>query len=263
LLASEEVDWPEVGDLVLATVRSITNYGAYVTLDEYNKEGLLHISEISSTWIRNIRNFVREGQKVVLKVLRVNTKKGQVDLSFRRVSKREKREKLLAWKKARKAEGLLRSASEKLNIPIEEIYGKAGDIIEKKYGLYSGLQKTAREGVEVLLELGVPKEIALTLAEVAKEKIKLISVRVRGILDIQCMKPKGVNLIRGALLGAQKVEKPLGSEINVWVVSAPKYCIEVSAENYKEAEGLLKKAADAAIEKITEAGGTGSFERTK
>ncbi len=262
-MASEELDWPEVGDLVLATVRSITNYGAYVTLDEYNKEGLLHISEISSTWIRNIRNFVREGQKVVLKVLRVNTKKGQVDLSFRRVSKREKREKLLTWKKARKAEGLLRSASEKLNIPFEEIYGKAGDIIEKEYGLYSGLQKTAREGVGVLLELGVPKDIALTLAEVAEEKIKLTAVKVRGMLDVQCMKPDGVNLIRGALLNAKKIEKPLGSEINVWVVSAPKYCIEVSAENYKEAEGLLKKAADAAIEKITEAGGTGSFERTK
>jgi len=262
-LALEEPNWPEVGDLVLATIKKITNYGAYVTLDEYNQEGLLHISEISSTWIRNIRNFVREGQKVVLKVLRVNTQRGQVDLSLRRVSKREKREKLLAWKKARKAEGLLRSVSEKLNIPFEEIYGKAGAIIEKEYGLYSGLEKTAREGVQVLLELGVPKNIAVTLAEVAKEKIKLPMVRVRGMLKVQCIKPNGVNLIRGALLDAKKIEKPLGSEINVWVMSPPKYCIEVSAENYKEAEGLLKKAGEAAVEKITEAGGTGSFERMK
>lgn len=232
-------------------------------MDEYNKEGLLHISEISSTWIRNIRHFVREGQKVVLKVLRVNTQKGQVDLSLRRVSKREKKEKLLAWKKARKAEGLLRSTSEKLNISFEEIYGKAGAIIEKEYGLYFGLEKTAREGVQILLELGIPKDVAVPLAEVAKEKIKLPLVRVRGILEVKCTKPNGVNLIRDALLDAKKIEKPLGSEIDVWVMSPPKYCIEVSAENYKEAEGLLKKATEAAVEKITEAGGTGSFERMK
>ncbi len=262
-MALENPDWPEVGELVLATVRRITNYGAYVSLDEYDKEGLLHISEISSTWIRNIRNFVREGQKVVLKVLRVNTEKGQVDLSLRRVSKREKREKLLAWKKARKADGLLRSAAEKLNIPFEEIYGKAGALIETEYGLYLGLEKTAREGVQVLLKLGVPKDIAVTLADIAKEKIKLSLVKIRGLLEVQCTKPNGVNLIRDALLSAKKIEKPLGYEIDVWVMAPPKYCVEVSAENYKEAEGLLKKAAEAAVERITEAGGTGSFERTK
>lgn len=262
-MALEKLDWPEVGDLVIATVKRITNYGAYVTLDEYNKEGLLHISEISSTWIRNIRNFVREGQKVVLKVLRVNTEKGQVDLSLRRVSKREKIEKLLSWKKARKAEGLLRSASEKLNIPFEEIYDKAGAIIEKEYGLYSGLEKTAREGVEVLLSLGISKDIATTLAEVATEKIKLPLVKVRGTLEMQCTKPNGARIIRGVLLDAKKIEKPLGSEIDVWVVSAPKYCIEVSAENYKEAEGLLKKVAEVVVAKMNKAGGTGSFERAK
>ena len=69
-------EWPEVGDLVVATVRRIVDYGAYVHLDEYGKEGLLHISEISSSWVRNIRDHVREGQKVVLKVLRVNPEKG-------------------------------------------------------------------------------------------------------------------------------------------------------------------------------------------
>ena len=78
--------WPEVGDLVVATVQRIVGYGAYVTLDEYeDKEGLLHISEISSSWVRNIRNHVRERQKVVLQVLRVDAAHGQVDLSLRRV----------------------------------------------------------------------------------------------------------------------------------------------------------------------------------
>jgi len=85
---------PEVGDLVVATVTRIVDYGAYVKLDEYQGiEGLVHIQEISSTWVRNIRNHAREGQKLVLKVLRVNLQRNQVDLSLRRVTGREKTEK--------------------------------------------------------------------------------------------------------------------------------------------------------------------------
>ena len=134
-------EWPEVGDLVIATVKTITDYGAYVTLDEYEKEGLLHISEVSSSWVRNIRSFVREGQKVVLKVLRVNVEKGQVDLSLRRVTRSEKREKILTFKRERRAETLMRSASEKLRIPFEELYEKAGVPMEKEFGgIYDGLE---------------------------------------------------------------------------------------------------------------------------
>lgn len=60
---SSDAQWPELGDLVVATAKRIESYGAYVTLDEYgNKEGLLHISEISTRWVRNVRNHVREGQ---------------------------------------------------------------------------------------------------------------------------------------------------------------------------------------------------------
>ncbi|MEM2913101.1 MAG: S1 RNA-binding domain-containing protein, partial [Candidatus Bathyarchaeia archaeon] len=67
---SKSDEWPEVGELVISTVNEITEYGAYVTLDEYGKDGFLHISEISSGWIRNIRDHIREGEKLVLKILR-------------------------------------------------------------------------------------------------------------------------------------------------------------------------------------------------
>ena len=89
-MSESKPQWPEVGDLVIATIEAITDYGAYAKLDEYNKRGLLHVSEISSSWIRNIRDFVREGQKAVLKVIRIDLEKGHIDLSLRRVTKRGK-----------------------------------------------------------------------------------------------------------------------------------------------------------------------------
>ena len=251
---------PDTGELVVATIERITHYGAYVSLDEYNREGLLHISEISSTWVRNIRDYVRESQKVVLKVLRVDAEKGHIDLSLRRVSKRERREKLLSWKKDRKAESLLRSAAEKLEVPIDQIYEKAGTAIEKEYGLYKGLEKTASEGEGVLLKLGIPKNIATTLAEIAKDKIKTPMVKIRGMLELQCTKPDGARLIREALLSTQKIH-PQGASINVSVIAPPRYRIEVFAENYKAAEKTLKRAVETAIGNITKSGGRGAFER--
>jgi translation initiation factor 2 subunit 1 len=257
-------EWPERGDLVIATVLRITDYGAYVRLDEYNKEGLLHVSEVASRWVRNIRDYVREGQKVVLKVLRVHPEKGHVDLSRRRVTKRDKKEKIQSWKKDRKAESLLRTAAEKLNISFEEAYERAGALIEKNFGeLYYGLEKTAKDGVEVLLELGVDKELAVTLEEIAKEKIQISLVNVKGILELQNPKPKGVLIIKDTLTHAKEVGEAENADVDVYLVSPPKYRIVVSAEDYKSAENIMEKATKSALKFISKNGGTGSFKREK
>ncbi len=264
MAVAKKAEWPEGGDLVLASVQRITDFGAYVTLDEYGKEGLLHVSELSSGWVRNMRDFVREGQKVVLKVLRVNAEKGHVDLSLRRVSRRERREKVVAWKRDRKADSILRSVSDKLKMPPEELYAKAETLLVEKFGgSYEGLETAAREGAEPLVKAGLPQDLATALTEVAKEKIKLRLVKIKGTLELQCMKPKGALQIRDALLNAQKIEIPEGAKINLYVVATPKYAIEVQAEDYKEAEKVLQSAADTAIKTITKAGGTGAFQRTK
>jgi len=62
-MAERKPQWPEVGDLVIATIETVTDYGAYAKLDEYDKRGLLHVSEISSSWIRNIHDFVFRREK--------------------------------------------------------------------------------------------------------------------------------------------------------------------------------------------------------
>lgn len=259
---SKREEWPEVGELVVTTVNRIIDYGAYVRLDEYGKEGLLHISEISSSWVKNIRDHVREGQKVVLKVLRVDPERKHVDLSLRRVTKRERTEKTLSWKRSKKVESLLRGASKKMGIQPEEVYEKAGVLIEKGFGdIYDGLEKAAREGADALLELGVPVDVATVLAEIAKEKIKIPMVKVRGTLNLTCTKPDGVLVIKNALLSAQKIERPQGAEISISVVATPRYRIEVLAHNYKEAEALLKQAEEVALDSINEGGGQGSFTR--
>jgi len=255
-------EWPEVGELVVASVDKIMNYGVYVTLDEYEKEGFLHVSEISSSWVKNIRDFVREGEKVVLKVLRVDPEKRHIDLSLRRVTKRERREKMLFWKQSKKAESLMRSVSQRLKMPLKELYEKAWVPLEEAFGsAYEGLEKAAREGPEPLVKIGLSAELAEALTKIAKEKIRITNVKVKGTLNISCRKPDGVLRIKKALAEAKSIKIPNGSNVRIYVVSPPKYRVEVTARDYKTANLIMQRVTEAAVQGIKKFGGEGTFER--
>ena len=76
-------DMPEEGELVLATVKKIMPYGAFCTLDEYgNREAFVHISEVAPRWIKNIHEFLHEGQRLVAKVHKLVVEKNQIDLTL-------------------------------------------------------------------------------------------------------------------------------------------------------------------------------------
>jgi len=262
-MSENKPEWPEFGDLVIATIEKVMDYGAYVKLEEYNKQGLLHISEIANARIRRIRDYVKENQKMVLKVIRVEVEKGHINLSLRRVTKRERIEKNKSWKKERKGEALLKEVAEKVGLPIHEVYQKAGVILEEKYGLYEGFEEVVKEGVEVLTELDIPEDLAEVIAQVAEERIRVKMVKVRGVLEVRCSTPNGVKCIQDAFIGAGKSHRAKDVKIEFYVIAAPKYSVEVSADNWKRAEELFEKVCESVVTNITKAGGHGSFMRKK
>ena len=263
MMVEQTIEYPESGDLVIATIKTVMDYGVYANLDEYNKRGFLHISEISSARIRNIRDFVRENQKMVLKVLRVDIEKGHIDLSLRRVTKRERIEKIKAWKKERKADAMLYVIAERAGLPRDEINQKVGTVFEEKFGLYEGFEKVVKEGTDFLVKLGIPENLAKVIVQVAEERIKIKIVKVRGVLEIRCMKPNGVKCIQDAFRNAKKSQETKSSKIEFSVIAAPKYRVEVSAENWKSAEEVLEKVGHNVVANITSAGGDGEFKLEK
>jgi translation initiation factor 2 subunit 1 len=262
-MSENKPEWPEYGELVIATIEKVTEYGAYANLEEYNRQGLLHISEISTRRVRKIRDYVKEKQKMVLKVIRVNVEKGQINLSLRRVTKRERIEKNKSWKRNRKAEALLNEVAEKVGLPVHEVYQKAGVVLEENYGLYEGLEKVVKEGLEVLTKLDIPEDLAKVIAQVVEERIKIKMVKVRGVLEVRCMKPNGVKCIKNTFIGAGKSHKAKDAKIEFYVIAAPRYCVEVSADNWKRAEELFEKVCERVVANITKAGGHGSYTRKK
>ncbi|MHA1594828.1 MAG: translation initiation factor IF-2 subunit alpha [Candidatus Baldrarchaeia archaeon] len=253
---------PEVGEYVIATVRKIEPYGVYVTLDEYNNhEGFIHVSEVASTWVRNIRDWVREDQKVVAKVLRVDPRKKHVDLSLKRVTEQWKRQKMTEWKRAQRAENLLRLAAERLNKTLDDAYEEAGWKLEDFYGeIYAGLEAAVEGGKEALLKAGVSEEWARVLSELARRYIEIPKVKVKGCLELRCFKPDGVTAIRNALLKALEVAKSIsGVKVDVYLLGSPRWRIEVEAKERRFAEEVINKVANTALDAIKEAGGFGSF----
>ncbi len=255
---SSHLTYPDVGDLVVASVTKVVDYGAYVSLDEYDQvEGLVHVSQISTSYVKKIREHVREGQKLVLKVLRVNPQRAQVDLSLRQVTGREKTDKMLEWKKVKKAESIVKGAAEQLKAD-EEMASKIRSVIFEHFdNPFEAFEEAIEDGEEVFTKLGVDSDWARVLTEVARSKIKLERARVRATVELTCAKPDGIEAIKGALKTAKKVRKGRGTSIKIYALGAPKYRIEVSTKSYAEAENTLNAAVEEALDAIKTLGGEG------
>ena len=78
-----------VGAILEGTVKTITNFGAFVALPD-NKTGMVHISEVANTYVSDIRQHLSEGQEV--KVMVIGIDGGKINLSIKRLEARPQRD---------------------------------------------------------------------------------------------------------------------------------------------------------------------------
>ncbi len=256
----KEDEYPEPGEIVIGTVENIFKQGAFVTLDEYsNKRGMLHISEISLKWVRNIRNYVREGQKTVVQILRVNPERGHIDLSLRRVSEGQKREKLQEVKQKQRAGKLLEIFAKSGKVSEGEVMKSIEEKLMNRYGsVYDGLEAIAADN-ERIDELDIKKIWRDDLLKLINENIKVPYVEVTGYVKLKSYEPDGVDKIREALniIGSYETE----STINVLYDSPPIYRINIRSSDYKTAEKDLKNSAEKGVEFFKKNKGEAEFYR--
>lgn len=80
----------EVGAIVEGKVTGLTNFGAFVSLPD-GKTGMVHISEVAPTYVKEIRDYLTENQEVKVKVLTVGDD-GRVSLSIKRAMEPEQQQ---------------------------------------------------------------------------------------------------------------------------------------------------------------------------
>jgi len=235
-MSTEIQEMPEQGEIVLATVTKVMDHGAYVTLDEYGGiQGFLHISEIAPGWIRSISRFVKENEKKVLLVKKVNESRGDIDLSLKQVSKDQKKHKLKEVKKFEKGKTLLKNLQEKADLSDKEIEKLEDEIYANFDSVYDAFIEIGRHGIDSVKNLKLPKKMASVIEEICS-KIKLPSVEIRGIMEITNNKSDGIEVIKKTLLDVLKKD----SSIDITYLGAPKYRLSITADDFKSAEKTLK-----------------------
>src|ERR671916_3124967 len=204
MAATDEIQrLPEEGEIVIATVTQVTGHGAYVTLDEYNNmTGFLHISEIATGWIRNIERYVRPKEKAVLKVIRVNKARDEVDTSLKQVSGEERKSKLIEVKKNDKATIFMDFIKLKLQLTDQHVQEIEDRVLQKYDYVYDAFEAVSRKGLDAIQNINLSPEIKNAIEEASK-RIPVPVVEISGIMEIILKKPNGIDIIKSTLANAE------------------------------------------------------------
>ncbi len=256
--------WPEPGDLVVGEVDEIESFGVFIDLKEYeDKRGLIHISEVASGWIKNVRDHVAEGQTVVCEVLDVDEETQQIDLSLKDVNDHQRSDKIQEWKNEQKADKWLQLAFGD-DMSDEQYRSVVGAILDDYESLYASFEQAAIHGADALDHLELDEDEIEAIVETARENVSVPYVNVSGYVDLECATETGVDAIKDALKAAEgNGEVPDEVDLEVTYVGAPEYRIRVQAPNYKTAESELKASASRAETAIAEHGGSAEFHRER
>lgn len=206
----------EEGQIVLCTVENIVGTTVFVKIEE-GEEGTITTSEISPGRIRNLRDYVVPGKKIVCKILRIQGSK--IHLSLRRVKQNEKKELLEKISKEKSFKAMLKTV----------VGEKSKEIIEKITNQYSlinffeELKETPK-----LLEKYVDKKEAekiLKILETKKDKPK----EIKHIFKLSNQSPSGIIVVKNILQDSCKK-----SNCNINYLAAGKYSLSLKGKDYKE-----------------------------
>jgi len=253
-------DYPEEGELLLCTVTKIFGHSVFVNVEEYNKSGMIHISEISPGRIRNLRDYVVEGKKVICVVLKVNKEKGHIDLSLRRVSEGQKRKKQESLKQEQKSKKIIENTAKEVHKEEKQFYEDVSEKILKEYSDINSCFLDIVSDKVNLKDLGIEKEAAEKLTAIIKEKMKPPKIIISGDLSITMHNSQGIEIIKKALKKAEDIGK---TSAKIKYLGGGSYNITVTADDYKQAEKILKNMSETVIKLIEEKHGTVKFKRVE
>jgi len=224
----------EYGDLVLCTVEKIERTIVFVKI-ENNGEGSIVMSEIAPGRIRNIRNYVVPKKRIVCKVLRISPK-GNIELSLRRTTPKERKEVIGQYKQEKNYVNLLKSIlGEKSEKIIQEILKK-----ERIYDFFEEAKKNPKKLEKII---GKDSKKILDVLRLQKKKKAVVKREI----ELKSAQPNGLELIK-------EIFKDIKEDVKY--ISAGVYSIKTESEDIKAADkklfevinGVEKKAKKLKVE---------------
>ena len=253
---SDRVNTPEEGELVVVTVKNVKQNGVYVDFDEYpGIEGFIFIGEIASGWVKNIRTFVRDGQRLICKVMRTKKDGSSLELSLKSVSEERRRDRLQEWKNEQRSIQLLKVLGEKVGWDDNKRESMSEDLVSAFGTLYASFEEAAMNETSIV-DAGFDGEWIKEFTEIAIENIIPPFVEIKGNLNLSINVENGVEVIKDALASAENYTSDK-DEVSVMCFynGAPEYRIVLKAPDFKTAEDLWIEVSNVIVSKMEENGG--------
>ena len=214
----------EEGDLVLCTVERIERTVVFVKI-EGGREGSIIMSEIAPGRIRNVRNYVVLRKKIICKVLRIS-QSGNVELSLRRVTPKEKKEITEQYKQEKSYVNIIKSVlGKQADKAIKEISKD-----ERIFEFFEEIKENPKK-LDKIFEKKDSKKI-LEILSLQKQKTAVIKKEI----NLRSFNSDGLEEIKNILNDVKNAE--------IKYISAGKYSIKIESENLKKADKILKEIAN-------------------
>lgn len=211
-------------DVVMCTVKGIEGTTIFLHI-EGDGEGSMVMSEVAAGRIRNLREYVAPNKKIVCKVLKIIP--GNIQLSLRRVTSKEKEEVMERFKKEKTFSSILKSITPNFEKVIEEI--------KTKYDILNFVEEAKKN--PKLISPFLNKEESEKLTKILEERNES-EKEARKIIIIKTSAPSGINDIKDALKSKEDI-RYLGSS---------RFMISSKGKDFKEANIKLNTII-ASIEK--------------
>jgi translation initiation factor 2 subunit 1 len=250
-------EFPERGEIVICKVKRILDYGVFVDLLEFKDiPGFIHISNVATSWVKNIRNVVKENQVKAGKVIFVDLEKKQVDIAFNKISESQGKAAINAFKSAKRSQKLVEVLAREQKKPFEQAWKEVAEpLIQEHESLFNAFNEIKSKGEKALEK--IPVAWHKPLLELIEKNIQLPVRLLKGSFSVQCTLPDGVEIIKHALSSASSkkgVELAYGG--------AGTYFLRVSSTSFKSAEKMLEQISNGVLQELKEKGCKAEFKRT-
>ncbi|MFC2142894.1 hypothetical protein ACFLQN_00675 [Candidatus Aenigmatarchaeota archaeon] len=227
--------FPGSGELVLCRIKSVSPNSAIAELEEYNAEGMIHISEVKRGWVSDIRKYVKLNQIFVAKVVRISG--DHLYLSIKRVDEKQKNDKIKQYKFDQKIEKLFEITAKDMNTTFSEIKKEVIVPLQENFGTLYDAFKTVNKNPERVEKI-LKKEWFVKIKELAEKTMGKKEFELKMSVQLKSFEPDGLEVIKGVL---KKIEK---SGMGVHYISAPDYLIKYKTKDAKKGEKEFVKTVE-------------------
>ncbi len=231
---------PRTGSLVIAQIDKIERYGAYLKLIEYdNAEAFMPLKEVSTGWIKNIHEFLHKGRKIVCRVTDVNEQKNTIDISLKKVTQKESKDKIKEYNLENRISSLINIAIKKAGLSHQRQTIQKNILVD--FRSYTHFHNEVTQNTPNITN--IPEELVKTYKSIIESSKKQKRYDVSYSISFTYMDTmSGIDKIKEALKSAA------AKGTTVHYLGAPHYIIEASGKDYIDAEKKVKSGIEA-IEK--------------